>query len=82
MNGYEQLIRTIREQSRKTNPNVPQLATMKTQGQCDIGDLILEPDDYLISDYLKGNLKTGDIVLIQRLNEEQYVIITRVVEGE
>lgn len=42
MNGYEQIIQIMREQSRKMNPKVPQLAVMKTQTDCDIGDLILK----------------------------------------
>lgn len=82
MNAYEQIISTIREQSRTTNPSVPRLAVMKTATKCDIGDLVLDPDDYLISDRLKGKLKAGDVVLIQKISDEQYAIITRLEEGE
>lgn len=81
MNGYEQILKTIREQSKTTNPSVPKLATMKTATKCDIGDLVLDPDDYLVNASLKDNLKAGDVVLVQRLSDEQYAVIVKLVEG-
>lgn len=80
MNGYEQLIKLMRQQGGVNNLQVPKLAEMTAATECDIGDLILDSDDLLVADHLKGKLKKGDTVLVQRVNDETYAIIERLVE--
>lgn len=58
---------------------VPRLAEMTSTEECDVGDLVLDKEDLLIADHLKGKLKKGDAVLVQRLNDETYAIIGRMV---
>ena len=79
MNGYEQIINLMRQQGKVNNLPVPRLAEMTALGECDIGDLILDSDDLLVADHLKGELKKGDTVLVQRVNDETYAIIERLV---
>ena len=121
MNGYEQIITTMREQGAKKNPATIQIGEMETDTVCMIGDLKLEKDDYIIAEHLTdheikidienagalvaktntvldhaheltelttkgmkvkvyGALKKGDIVLVQRISDEMYAIIERMVE--
>lgn len=80
MNPYEQMISIMREQGAVGNLPVPRLAEMTGETECDIGDLTLDSDDLLVADHLKGKLKTGDTVLVQRLDDETYAIIERLVE--
>ena len=80
MNGYEQIIKLMRKQGGVNNPPVPQLAEMTGAAECDIGDLILDNDDLLVADHLKDELKKGDTVLVQRVDDETYVIIERLVQ--
>ncbi len=80
MNPYEQMIGIMREQGAVRNLPVPGLAEMTGEKECDIGDLILDDDDLLVADHLKGKLKMGDTVLVQRLDDETYAIIERLVE--
>ena len=79
MNGYEQIINLMRQQGGVNNLPVPRLAEMTAPAECDIGDLILDSDDLLVADHLKGELKKGDTVLVQRVNDETYAIIERLV---
>lgn len=80
MNGYEQIITLMRQQGCIGNLPVPRLAEMTAETKCDIGDLVLDNDDLLVADHLKGKLKKGDTVLVQRVNDETYAIIERLVE--
>ncbi len=80
MNPYEQMISIMRKQGAVRNLPVPRLAEMVGEKECDIGDLTLDGDDLLVADHLKGKLKTGDTVLVQRLDDETYAIIERLVE--
>ncbi|MCI8483507.1 MAG: hypothetical protein HFH41_04110 [Lachnospiraceae bacterium] len=80
MNGYEQIIKLMREQGAANNLPVPRLAEMKNTAECDAGDLMLDKEDLLIADHLKGKLKEGDTVLIQRVTDDTYAIIERLVE--
>lgn len=80
MNGYEQIIKLMRQQGEVNSLPVPRIAEMTAPGECDIGDLVLDNDDLLVADHLKGKLKKGDTVLVQRVNDETYAIIERLVE--
>ena len=99
MNGYERIIKLMREQGAAYNGPSLQLGEMVSKTACVVGELKLEKDDYLISHHLTDHemtieepneskkkvkvystLKKGDIVLVQRISDEQYVIIERLVE--
>lgn len=121
MNGYERIIKMMREQGAVNNPTSLQLGEMTSATTCKIGDLKLEADDLLIAEHLTdyeieidiesegdleaptttvsqhahavksmtskntkikvhGALKKGDLVLAQRMSDEQYIIIEKMVE--
>lgn len=98
MNGYERIIKMMREQGAVNNPASLQLGEMTSAKTCKVGDLKLDADDLLIAQHLtdyeikidiesegekikvRGALKKGDLVLVQRMSDEQYVIIEKLVE--
>lgn len=80
MNGYEKMINLMRQQGRLCNAETPRLAEMTGPETCDIGGMELDREDFLVAGHLKGQLKKGDTVLVQRMNEEKYAIIERLVE--
>jgi hypothetical protein len=88
MNGYERIINLMRQQGATNNPIPLQLGEMASATNCYVGDLKLDKDDFLVADHLTektaskvtSKLKKGDTVLVQRMSDEQYVIIERLVE--
>ena len=79
MTGYEKLLIEMRKQAEKVKGSVPELAEMLSESSLRIRDLVLYKEDLLCADHLEGKLKKGDLVLIQRISEEKYVIIERVI---
>lgn len=79
MTGYEKLLMIIRKQGERAQVNAPELAEMLSDCSLKIRELVLEKEDLLCADHLEGKLRKGDIVLIQRISEEKYVIIERVI---
>ena len=79
MTGYEKLLLIMRGQADKIKSSVPELAEMLSDCSLKIRELVLEKEDLLCADHLEGKLRKGDIVLIQRISEEKYVIIERVI---
>lgn len=75
--AYEKLIKEIKRLSSKDN--LIFLAVMKTNNSVDLGNIILDRQDLMINDQI-ANLKSGDIVLILKINYEKYVIVERVRE--
>ena len=53
MDGYEQLIQTMREEGSKNNPSSIQLGEMESATTCSIGKLILSGSDLLVAEHLK-----------------------------
>lgn len=80
MNGYETIVKLMRQQGGVNNLPVPRQATMISPTECDIGDLVLDSDDLLVADHLKGKLRKEDTVLVQKIDDETYAIIERLVE--
>lgn len=80
MNGYEKMIALMRQQGGIGNMPAPRLAEMTGPETCDVGGMELEREDFLVAGHLKGQLKKGDTVLVQRMNEEKYAIIERLVD--
>lgn len=80
MNAYEKMLKIIREQSAKSTSSSPlRLAEMQTSTSCTIGSLPLDAEDLLIAEHLKGKLKKGDAVLVQKVSSDHYVILAKVV---
>ena len=73
--GYVELIKIIKKISKQEN--IVSLGTMKSPTTVDKGGLILDKEDLYINDKLT-NLKSGDTVLLLKINEEQYAIVERV----
>lgn len=79
MNGYEKIIKTIRDESNKVgNKSLLKIGIMKGKDKCMLGSLELDKDDLIINSSLKGELKKDDEVLICRISDEIYVIIAKV----
>lgn len=81
MTGFEKILNIIRQEIKKNQCKEIRLGTMKNETDCMMGDVLLDPDDYLVAKGLKGNLKAGDDVAILVLSNEQYIIIDKVVSG-
>ncbi|BCN32064.1 hypothetical protein [Anaeromicropila herbilytica] len=91
MNGYEKIIRLMQQQSK--SPSSIFLATMDTNSSCKVNGLNLDSEDLLIAEPLKTGyytkdgdaskfiepVKANDLVLVLKMNEEQYAIIERLV---
>lgn len=77
MNGYEKILKVIREQNRLAPTAC--IGTMTSESVCQLGTLVLDEDDLLIASHLKGKLEKGDEVYLQKLSEETYVILAKVV---
>lgn len=77
MNGYEKMLKVMREQ----NQSVPTscIGIMTSDSECQLGNLLLDADDLLISSVLKGKLEKGDEILLQKISDETYVILAKVV---
>ena len=87
MNGYERLIKVMRSQKGKSE-SVFKVGTITQNLGCKTGDLELFREDLLFSQelltgYLKGEkdfvspVKKGDKVLIARLGEDFFVVISK-----
>lgn len=77
MNGYEKMLKVMREQNQSVH--TPCIGVMTSDSECQLGTLLLDFDDLLISSALKGKLEKGDEVLLQKISDETYVILAKVV---
>lgn len=80
MDGYEKILKLMREQGQKLNPEGLRLAEMISPRECSLGSLLLDEDDLLVASHLKGKLEKGDDVLVQKVSSDRYVIVAKVVE--
>lgn len=87
MNGYEKLIKTMREEAGRDRVKYPvKVAVMTSPTSCRYGQMELDAEDLLFADHLtvqteaKTILKAGDKVLITRISEDQFALIEKVVE--
>ena len=78
MDAYEKLVNTIRKESERSKQKQLYIAEMTGPGTCVLNGLALDADDFLVSDFLTGNLEAGDEVLACKIGDE-YVLITKVV---
>jgi hypothetical protein len=77
MNGYEKMIKVMREQG-KSSPSM-KIGTMLSGSSCLLGTLTLDEDDLMVSSHLKNKLEKDDDVLLQKISDETYVIVAKVV---
>jgi len=56
------------------------MAEMASDSTVKTGSLFLDEEDLLVNSNLKGKLEKGDTVLIQKVSEDTYVILAKVVE--
>lgn len=80
MNAYEKMLMIMREQGKRENPDTPKMAEMASDSTVKTGSLFLDEEDLLVNSNLKGKLEKGDTVLIQKVSEDTYVILVKVVE--
>ena len=80
MNAYEKMLMIMREQGKKGNPDTPKMAEMASDSTVKTGALLLDEEDLLVASHLKGKLEKGDDVLIQKVSEDTYAILAKVVE--
>lgn len=80
MDGFEKLVKTIREEGARYNPYSLCLGEMTGKRTCRTGSLALDPDDLLVAEHLKGKLEKGDTVVLYHISEDSYVILEKVVD--
>lgn len=64
MDGYERIIQTIQQTVKETNKAenetnsriIPYIAEMQSDGRCDIGELVIEKEDYYIAECLTTDI--------------------------
>ena len=78
--NYAEMLNIMREQGRKDNPTTLQIGVMQSSNSVKVDDLVLNAEDLYVSDMYKDTLVKGDLVVIQRLNTNKYIILTKVVE--
>lgn len=89
MNAYEEMLNLMRSEGSKDNTAPIQIGVMQSETSCKIGNLELEGSDLLTAGHLRTGydckgvyvekLKKGDTVALYRVNEEQYIILERLV---
>ena len=77
MTKEERILKIMRDQAQKGGGKGIQLARMKTDKLCEVGNLTLQRSDYKKAAGL--SLQAGDEVLVTRLSSSFYAIITKVV---
>ena len=80
MDGYEKILKLMREQGQKLNPEGIRFAQMVSEKECSLGSLSLDEDDLLVASHLKGKLNKGDDVLVLKISPDKYAILEKVVE--
>lgn len=80
MNAYERIMEVIRKQGKKRNLTELQLASVGEQKEIHVGDLKLDSDDYIKSEGV--SLQKGDTVLIYQIEDNEYIVICKVVNGD
>jgi len=78
LNAYERLLEVMRKQGKKDNPSSLQLGNYEA-GKVKLDNQTLDSNDYLIAEGLVMN--EGDILLIYQIDDTQFVIICKVVNG-
>ena len=80
---YAEMLNVMRSQGSKDNPTTIQLGVMQSANSVKLDDLVLNAEDLYVSDHLDtgytDGLKKGDLVAVQKLNNNMYIILARVV---
>jgi len=82
---YAEMLNMMRLQGSKDNPTTIQIGIMQSYNSVKLDDLVLNAEDLYIADYLlAGNVRRlarGDKVAVQRLDNNMYLILARVVQA-
>jgi hypothetical protein len=76
--GVENLIKIMRKEGARAAPEGLRIAKVGAGGKINLGDLTLDPDDYNRADGIEI-LSNGDNVVIGKFDDEQFVVICKVV---
>ena len=81
INPYSEMIKMMQTHGAKNNPSSIQLATVVTKTPLSllVGELPLNKNNLLITDYLVNNLNTGDTLAVIQLNSKTFIILAKVV---
>lgn len=80
MNPYEKIINTMRKEAGKAERTSDiRMCEMTSGTTCEMDGVELDAEDLIINADLKGKLKQGDKVLMTRVSEDTYAILTKVV---
>lgn len=91
MNGYEKLIKTIREESTKEIVKYPiKIGVMQSPTKCKVGALELDAGDLVfpielvsfdsVLNKYESQLSRGHRVLITQISDSKFAILQRIVE--
>ena len=78
MEYLEELARRIKgalETGEEPVDQTLRFAVMGENGTCNLGEMTLDKDDYIVAHNLNGNLILGDEVIVAQITEEQFAII-------
>lgn len=78
MNHYEKLMEIMRKQGRKDNPSGLILGVVSDSDTVRIGNLALDPSDYVKADSI-DELQEGDTVVMYPISDSRYLMLCRVV---
>ena len=80
MNAYEQLVKTMQNQSNKNKPSEIQIGIMKNDEVVTIKEQQLDRSDYYISHDVDGKLEKGDKVAVTYCESSNcYIVLAKVV---
>ena len=77
MNGYERMVKLMKETGKIDEKDKLRLGTMLDSERVRIGELVLDREDYMKSAHLT-NLAKGDTMVVYRL-DKTYLLLEKVV---
>lgn len=78
MNGYEKILDIMKKQARKEKEEGMRMAVVGEDAKIKVGELILDPDDYLVAESVSG-FSNGDSVVVYPISDSKYIVICKVV---
>ncbi len=82
-NPYSEMVEMMQQHGAKNNPSSIQLATVITSSPLSLlaGELPLNEDNLLVTDYLMGILNVGDTLAVVQVDSITFIILARVVSA-
>ena len=78
---YAEILNMMRMQGSKDNPTTIQIGVMQSSNSVKLDELLLNREDLYISDHIISPLSKGDKVAVQKLDNNMYLILARVVRA-